>query len=252
MAKYYDRCWNPVFGCTGCFAGCDKCYAKSLMERRNRDSSNFTKVQVNRKQLYKSFDEKPQLIAVCTQSDMFQDDFTHGGGDQWGLDAVMSKCNANRQNNYLFLTKFSGNMKDYFGREGLVERLNRNHLEAFSFDNMMFGVSVCTKNDLHRVDDLKHTKNIMHRFVSFEPLLEDIEIEPSMLDGIEWVIAGAQTGDDAGPCRQEWLEKIVDAANKKGIPVFMNAVNTHDGKITSEFDEMDEILRRSDVPFRPR
>lgn len=42
---------------------------------------------------------------------------------------------------------------------------------------------------------------------------------------------------------------IVSVADRMGIPVFVNAVHTEDGKVTTEFDEMDEQLRRNDIPF---
>ena len=246
MAKYYDRCWNPLFGCSGNFAGCDKCYAKSLMERRGRQWNDFHDVKTNKKQLYKTFDPDAQLIAVCTQSDLFQGE---GGANQWIVDTVLSKCNANRQNNYLFLTKFSENMRDYFCDADVMPRLEKNHLERFSFGNLAFGVSVCCNADIHRIADLKETGVIQHRFVAFEPLLEEIDVSAIDLDGIEWVIVGAETGDEPRPCRQEWMKRIVARADEKGIPVFVNAVHTDNGKVTTEFDEMDGSLRRCEIPF---
>ncbi len=246
MAKYYDRCWNPVFGCSGCFAGCDKCYAKSLMQRRGREWNDFAEMRLNKKQLYKRFDDNPQLIAVCTQSDLFQGE---GGASKWIVDTVLSKCDANRKNKYLFLTKFSTNMMNYFDDDALVWRLNKNHLEPFSFDNMAFGVSVCSQDDLGRIGELRKSKWIEHRFVAFEPVLEEIHLTGDMLSGIEWVIVGAETGDDPTPCKQKWLADIVEVADTMGIPVFVNAVHTDDGKVTTEFDEMDKRLRRNDIPF---
>ena len=244
--KYYDRCWNPIFGCSGCFKGCDKCYAKSLMERRGRDWSDFHDMRLNKKQLYKKFDENPQLIAVCTQSDLFQGD---NGVNQWIVDTVLSKCDANRHNHYLFLTKFSGNMNRYFADKDLVWRLNKNHLEPFSFDNLAFGVSVCCNGDKGRIKDLQDTQTIEHRFLAFEPLLEEVQIDEADLEGIEWVVVGAETGENPTLCKQEWMKSIVQTANSRGVPVFVNAVHTTEGKVTTEFDEMDELLRRSDIPF---
>ena len=251
MAKYYDRCWNPIFGCCGDFKGCDKCYAKSLMERRGRAWNNFSEFKVNKKQLYRDFDSKPQTIAVCTQSDLFQDRRNGTGVDQWIVDAVLTKCNANKYNKYLFLTKFSGNLKRYFNDIDLLKRLNRNHLESFAFDRMAFGVSVCCRDDVKRLDDLIATKVVQHRFVAFEPLLEDVNslLTDEQLKQVEWIIVGAETGDDPSPCKQEWMVGIVTHANRLGIPVFVNAVHTDEGKVTTEFDEMDERLRRCDLPF---
>lgn len=242
--KYYDRCWNPLFGCRGDFAGCDKCYAKTLMERRGRIWTDFHKVQPNRKQLYRKFEDTPQLIAVCTQSDLFQGE---NGADRWIVDTVLSKCDANRQNHYLFLTKFASNLREYFNDDGLLKRLNGNHLVPFDFGTMAFGVSVCCNADLHRLDELRETKHIQHKFVAFEPLLEEIPVTTDNLAGMEWVILGGETGENPTYCKQEWLVEIVMVADSMGIPVFVNAVHTEGGKVTTEFGEMNEALR--DIPF---
>ena len=243
MAKYYDRCWNPVYGCDGAFAGCDKCYAKSLSERRGRVLSEG--MSVNRKQMMKRFDATPQLMAVCTQSDLFQGAC---GANTAVVDRVLSKCNVNRQHRYLFLTKFSGNMREYFGDGGLVRRLNGMHLERFSFDRMAFGVSVCCRDDMHRLDDLRGCCHVEHRFVAFEPLLEEIDVTADDLEGMEWVIIGAETGDEPRKCEQSWMKRIVSVADSLSLPVFVNAVHAN-GKVTTEFCEMDEALRRNDIPF---
>ena len=251
MAKYYDRCWNPIFGCSGSFRGCDKCYAKSLMERRGREWNSFGEMKLNKKQMFRKFDSTPQVIAVCTQSDLFQDRKGSTGVETWIVDAVLSKCNVNRQNHYIFLTKFSKNLKGYFDDANIVERLNKNHLEPFSFEGMAFGVSVCAKEDVGRLEDLGSTNVVKHKFVAFEPLLEDIDplLTDDMLKGVEWVIIGAETGENPSLCRQEWMVKIAERANRLGIPVFVNSVHTDDGKVTAEFEEMDERLRRGDIPF---
>ena len=244
MAKYYDRCWNPVFGCSGRFAGCDQCYAQALMARRGEH--DFRHVCINKRQLFKSFDKTGQLIAVCTQSDLFQG---AGEANQWLVDTVLAKCDANRQNNYLILTKFASNMLAYLNDDGLLERLNGKHLEPFSFGHIAFGVSVCCQDDLHRLGELRNASHIVHRFVAFEPVLEHIPIAPADLKGMEWVIVGAETGECPYPCKQEWLEEIVGVATSLNIPVFVNAIHTASGKPTAEFEEMPEALRRNDIPF---
>ena len=251
MAKYYDRCWNPIYGCSGDFEGCDRCFAKSLAERRGRGCEGFGEMKINRRQLFRQFDRDSKLVAVCTQSDLFQGE---GGCDTWLVDTVLKKCNANRQNNYLFLTKFSSNMKGYFsdggrGFDGIARRLGGAHMEPFSIAHCAFGVTVCNDGDMGRIRDLRETDGIQRRFVAFEPLLAPVTVTESDLDGIGWVIVGAETGDDPRSCRQEWMLRIVDVADRMKIPVFVNAVHTADGKVTTEFVEMDKRLRRSDIPY---
>lgn len=245
MAKYYDRCWNPIFGCNGNFTGCANCYAKSLLKRRTNDNYDFTKVKLNESQYKKKFDKEPKLIAVCTQSDLFQDNVKENI-----INGVLRKCNNINYNRYLFLTKYSGNMKDYFNCPQRYKILNNNHINQFKFDNMIFGVTVCDNNDLYRIDDLHNTKLIKHRFISFEPVYDRIKLTTDMLKDIEWIIVGGETGDNPHYCKEQWIIEIIDKANELNIPVFVNAIHTEGGKVTTEFEEMNIKLHRNEIPFK--
>lgn len=244
MLKYYDRAWNPVFGCRGCFDGCDRCYAVGQMMKRGF-SDDFRDVCVNRKQLNRKFEkDERQLICVCTQSDLFQDDVNDALRDR-----VMRICNENRQDEFMTITKFTGNMLGYFSDPGLAERLAHYGMNEFDWENMKFGTSVCTAADLHRIDELKRTPVIRHRFLAFDPLLEDISkwMDAAFLEGFEWVIAGSETGDGRTPCDPEWIRGIVSLADKAGVPVFVNGVDVN-GQVVYG-DERPFDLRRSENPY---
>ena len=245
MAKYYDRAWNPILGCIGDFKGCDNCFAKDLMLKRNLDKDiSFTDVKINRNQFHKTFDTKPQLIAVCTQSDLFQDTIK----DKF-IDGVLRKCNNAKQNHYLFLTKYIDNMVHYFNTPNRMKNLNNDHINKFNLDNMMFGVTVCSNEDIHRIEKLKSISLIKHRFVAFEPVLEKIDFNANVLQDIDWVIVGAETGLNARKCDVKWLIDIVNKATEMNVPVFVNAIHLDNGKVTSEFDEMPNELKHCHIPF---
>ena len=106
---------------------------------------------------------------------------------------------------------------------------------------MMFGVTVCTNNDLYRIDLLRNTDIIKHRFVAFEPVYEKIDINEKSLKDIEWVIVGGETGENARSCKDEWFVEIIDIADKMNIPVFVNATSS---------DEKPDKLKRKEIPFR--
>lgn len=244
MAKYYDRCWNPIMGCEGNFKGCNHCFAKELLFKRN-SNCDFKKVQLNRNQYLKVFEKKSQLIAVCTQSDLFQDKVS----DKI-IDGVLRKCNNAKQNNYLFLTKYADRMKSYFDNQNCLINLNNNHINQFSFDNMIMGVTVCSNEDLHRIDKLKSIHYFKHKFISFEPILERIELTEDDLNGIDWIIIGAETGNNAVYCDIQWMIDIVHIAEKINIPIFVNSIHLNNGKITSEFDEFPQELCKNNIPFK--
>lgn len=56
------------------------------------------------------------------------------------------------------------------------------------------------------------------RFASLEPLLEPID--PRSLEGLDWLIIGAQTGPGANQPQPEWVQDIL--ANVK-MPIYMKA-----------------------------
>lgn len=100
--------------------------------------------------------------------------------------------------------------------------------------NWTQGVSICTDRDLWRIDSLR-LKKAKTKVISFEPLYSDLG-EPD-LEGIDWVIIGAQTHPLIRP-KNKWIEQIVNCAGALGIPVFIK------NNITGwNFKEVPEMLK---------
>ncbi len=85
--------------------------------------------------------------------------------------------------------------------------------------NAWLGVTVNRCCDLHRIADLKETDAEV-KFVSFEPLYEDLTRFTLDLDGIDWVIIGAQRRPDVQP-NLEWLDHLIRRADAVDAPVFL-------------------------------
>jgi protein gp37 len=60
-----------------------------------------------------------------------------------------------------------------------------------------------------------------NRFVSFEPLLGDIDFSLNPLEHIDWVIIGKLTGSKRVKLKLSWLASVLDETARVGIPVFM-------------------------------
>jgi protein gp37 len=84
--------------------------------------------------------------------------------------------------------------------------------------NCWIGTSIGTKRALKRLDSLKQI-NAKIRFVSFEPLLEDLgEID---LHGIQWAIVGGESDfTNPRPFKSEWAESIRIQCERLSIPFF--------------------------------
>lgn len=90
-------------------------------------------------------------------------------------------------------------------------------LVRWPIPNLWIGVSVEDQERLSRVDVLKDTPAAV-RFVSFEPLLEDLG--GLVLDGIDWAIVGGESGPDARPCDTAWARSIVRQCRQQGVACF--------------------------------
>ena len=57
------------------------------------------------------------------------------------------------------------------------------------------------------------------RFLSVEPLLKPINLQPYLRD-IQWVIVGGESGARARPIRPEWVRQIRDDCDAAQVPFF--------------------------------
>ena len=99
-----------------------------------------------------------------------------------------------------------------------LQKLSERHWRPWPLDNIALGVSVGTRNGLHRVDDLRATPAAM-RFLSIEPLLEDLGA--LNLDGIAWVIVGCESGPGARPTPLYAIRSIRDQCAAAGVAFFL-------------------------------
>lgn len=70
---------------------------------------------------------------------------------------------------------------------------------------------------LERVQQLRAVPAAV-RFLSLEPLLGPLA--DLTLDGIDWVIAGGESGPGARPMRPEWVVEIRDLCVEQEVPFF--------------------------------
>lgn len=139
---------------------------------------------------------KPSAIFICSMGELF--DRKNGWAMVAPILGVMWDC---PQHTFYILTKQPQNAKNYL----------------FFPENAWVGTSVNRKNDLGRIDWLREVTT-SHRFVSFEPLYEDLGYVN--LHNIDWIIIGGQTNPTITPSR-EAVTSLVSHADKLVIPIFM-------------------------------
>jgi protein gp37 len=102
--------------------------------------------------------------------------------------------------------------------ERLKTMLNGRLQEFSQLPHIWWGVSVENKkHGVPRIDALRSAAARV-RFLSIEPLLEDLGV--INLSGIDWVIVGGESGPGAREMKAEWVRSIREQCCEARIPFF--------------------------------
>ena len=127
------------------------------------------------------------------------------------IDKVFSVIKSTPHHRYQILTKRSERMAEYFSTRSVPA-------------NAWLGVTVDVQTSKPRIDALRNIQNAPIRFLSCEPLLEDLG--QLTLDGIDWIIVGGESGMKARPMKEEWVLNIKKQADEFGIAFFFKQWGT--------------------------
>jgi len=202
--EWTESTWNPVSGCTKISPGCKHCYAERMAKRLHAmgqpNYANGFKVTPQEHALGLPLTwKKPQVIFVNSMSDLFHKDVS--------LAFILRVFEVMRQadwHQYQILTKRS-------------ERLLELDSELPWAKHIWMGVSVENADYRFRIRDLQRT-HAHTRFLSIEPLIGRVGRIP--LKGIDWVIAGGESGPGARPMDEEWVLDIRNQCQRASVAFF--------------------------------
>ena len=202
--EWTESTWNPLTGCNKISPGCKHCYAERMAKRlQAMGQANYVngfKLTMHPQALEKPLEWKtPQVIFVNSMSDLFHKDVP--------LEFIQSVFDVMKRahwHQFQVLTKRS---------ERLLELSP--YLEWT--DNIWMGVSVENADYTFRIDHLRKT-DAKIKFLSVEPLLGPIS--KMNLKGINWVIAGGESGPGARPLERDWVVGVRDQCLKAKVPFF--------------------------------
>lgn len=190
-----ERTWNFIVGCTAVSAGCDNCYARSLVNRWHiagqkggKQAEAFPEpfdVVVTRPDRFMMLPftpewRQPSMVFVNSLSDLFHRDVEAETIAR--AFAVMSLAD---QHIYQFLTKRAGVMCSVLNDRRFVSMVDsqRHAIRPGCGDfewplpNVWGGVSVEHQDTAYRIDKLLATP-LAVRWVSGEPLLSRVDLTP--------------------------------------------------------------------------
>lgn len=202
--EWADATWNPVTGCTKISSGCKNCYAERLAERFRGVEGHYYEngfdVRLRPEKLEEPLRwKKSKRIFVCSMSDLFHkhipEDF------RARIFETMEKAEHHK---FLLLTKRPKSMYLF-----LKERYCRGRLDWPIPSHFWCGTSIENQRTAPRARELCWLPRYLVKFLSLEPLLEDVADEIWM-DDIRWVIVGGESGPGARPMHPDWVRAIRD------------------------------------------
>ncbi|MCR4664139.1 MAG: phage Gp37/Gp68 family protein [Paludibacteraceae bacterium] len=208
--EWTDRTWNPITGCTKYSAGCAHCYAETMSRRLramglDKYADGF-QLAIHPEALKEPLQwKKPHNIFVCSMSDIFHKDVPFDF-----VDKIMTTIEQTPQHSYQILTKRAERMNEYFSSRNIPK-------------NVWLGVTVENADVKSRIDYLRNIPATVC-FLSCEPLLEDLgELD---LQGIDWVIVGGESGNQARLMKEEWVLNIKDQVDASNAAFFFKQWGT--------------------------
>ena len=211
--EWTEATWNPTTGCDRISSGCDHCYALTLAKRLKamgnpkyqvdgdpRTSGPGFGVQMHPESLdVPRRWASPRVVFVNSMSDLF-----HARITEDFIRRVFDVMAETPHHTYQVLTK-------------RPRRLARLAPTLPWPANVWMGVSVEDSSESWRVDELRKVPAAV-RFISAEPLLGPLG--GLDLGGVDWVIAGGESGPRWRPVEPEWIEELHERCTHVGAAFF--------------------------------
>lgn len=278
--EWADHTWNPVEGCQKVGPGCDNCYAEDRNKRwgggknwgpgaprRRTSEATWAKAfKWNRDaDKFEAEHDRRQRVFCSSLSDLFDNAWGLG----WRLE-VFDRMEVCDRLNWLPLTKRVGNV------EGMIPYTWQAHGWPRHIGLMITVVNQDEADrDIPKLLALKAKFNIPWVGISYEPALGSIDLRRWMgeaicgstyvgrgeefercdltgapCDGLDWVIAGTESGRFARYADLNWFRDLRDQCAGTGTAFFAKQIpgRTNPGKVIKDLDDFPEDLRIREFP----
>ncbi|MBE1484434.1 DUF5131 family protein [Plantactinospora soyae] len=211
--EWTEATWNPTTGCDRISSGCDNCYALALSKRLKAMGSAKYQTDGDPRTSGPGFGvavhedtldiprrwRDPRVVFVNSMSDLF-----HARVPLEYVRRVFGVMHETPRHTYQLLTKRAARLAK------LAPQLDWPA-------NVWMGVSVENADEVARIDELRQVPAAV-RFVSAEPLLGSLT--GLKLSGIDWLIAGGESGQNCRPMNPQWVRELRDQCNAAGTAFF--------------------------------
>lgn len=198
--------WNLWHGCKRISPGCANCYVYTGDARRGKDPATPYRTRDYDLPLRKRRDGSWKIPPGALVWTCFSSDFLLREADEWRPWAwAMMRLRSDLD--FFFITKRI---------HRLAECVPPDWGEGYE------NVSICStvedqERTNFRIPILKNAP-IRHKSITCSPLLGPIDLSPWLDRDIRQVVVGGESGENARPCRYEWVLDIRDQCAAAGVP----------------------------------
>lgn len=223
--EWTDHTFNPWWGCVEVSAACENCYARQLDARLKRGgethwgkaaprfpASDKTWAEPLKWNAQAEKDGVRRRVFCASMADVMEDrPYVSYPGDAHVPTERMRLyrlIEATPNLDWLLLTKRPQNFRRFLPADWL-ERPRPNVWGMTTVESQQY---------LWRAEDLASTPFAV-RGISMEPLLGPVDLS-SVIEGIDWVIAGGESGHGARETHHEWVTDLRDQCVSAGVAFF--------------------------------
>ena len=247
--EWADHTFNPWTGCTKVSPACDHCYAEGWAKRSGHvewgpGAIRRRTTKVNWRHPIKWNAEAARLgiryrVFCASLADVFDNEVPH----RWRQD-LMSLIADTPHLDWLLLTKRIGNaarmLSDASMHDGRLLDANDYYSPP---QNLWIGATICNQEEADRDIPKLLAVPATKRFLSMEPLLGPVQLDPLWLRpspstaylagkvhasmpawtrfgcvGLDWIICGGESGPKARPMNPDWARSLRDECLAAGVP----------------------------------
>ena len=227
--EWTDHTFNPWIGCQKIGPGCDHCYAESMMadrlqkvqwgpgaERSRTSVHNWRGPKAwnaNHEQFFAAHGRR-QRVFCASLADVFDN-----AVDPAGRADLLELIDQTPHLDWLLLTKRIGNVTDMLPNGWLMDHAN-----------VWLGASIVNQAEADRDIPKLVALHAAVKFLSMEPLLGPVDLRGNlpgeralrwhrpMLNMLDWVIVGGESGTAARPMHPDWARDLRDQCAAAGVP----------------------------------
>lgn len=239
--------YNPWIGCQKVSPACDNCYAEVWDSRFNGGSHwgpgaprRRTTIQTRNK----PHKWNREALAAGVRTRVFcaslADVFDNAVDPQWRRDLAKT-IRETPALDWLLLTKRIGNAAY------MIERDFDGELPG----NVWLGASVAEQKSADRdVERLLEIPATIH-WLSMEPLIERVKIDPEMMNKLDMIVVGGESGANARHMDLDWAYDLLEQARAGQTLFHFKQLSEHDHPRTyDDFDTFPEDLKIREMPLQ--